>query len=327
MNFFPTKLDLPLGHPLLLMEQLPEEVFEFFFFGNGYKKISTTNGNKIKRQLFTSTQYEHFLIESQLTVPTGFIFHPSRAGSTLICNMLSKLQNSRVIVEANVINKFARLKYVEKQNNLEGIGLKKIIAGYTVNQGDIDKVFFKFTSWLSNCSLEIIKSFEKTPWLYVYRNPLEVIVSNLLKPNFLHSLQFGGSMTGTYITGLSPSELAILSLEEFACITLAKNMQQILNNLPSSKGLIVEYTSIKEDFFTRILPHFKVDFTLKEEYHIIERSQYYSKSNSMVKFKSDINFKQKNVSLKLKQLARKYRLFDLYEALKKEETKQKRFLL
>lgn len=322
MNLFPTRIDTPLNQPLFLMEQLPEEVFQSYFFKFGYNNFRKNNKDKVNRKLWTYREYKAFLSRNKLVTPTGFIFHPSRVGSTLVCAMLSELNNSRVIIEADSINQFAKLKYIHQETAVKNIEFENIINGYTITQGNVDKVFFKFSSWLTNCFEQIMIANSNIPWLYIYRNPLEILVSNISRPSFVKYLHIQTKF-GSYITGLKESDLTKCSIERLACLVLKRNMEQVLKNKSSANSLIIEYTNIKRDFVTRILPHFKVMATPKEYARIVERSQYYSKNHVKVKFQPDSHLKRQKVSSTLKSLVKEYGLFELYDALRTEETKQK----
>jgi len=104
--------------------------------------------------------------------PALFIFHMSRCGSTLVANSLRALDRAIVISEAQPVN--AALAASDE-------ALLRRMMRYLAQplKGCEQRLFFKFTSW-NIARLPLLRSlFPETPAIFLVRDPVEVIVSNL----------------------------------------------------------------------------------------------------------------------------------------------------
>ena len=121
--------------------------------------------------------------------PAGFIFHGSRCGSTLISQMLAALPENVVISEASPIDAVLRSHLrdpgiTEEQRILWLRGLLNALGQR--RRAEEKSLFVKFDSWHALFLPLIQRAFPAVPWIFVYREPVEVLLS--------HSRQMGGQM-------------------------------------------------------------------------------------------------------------------------------------
>src|ERR1051325_10306985 len=91
------------GRPGLLWMEMPKVSLTEPFFQQTVERVKTENN---RRELFT--EFDVLLqLEKVLDAvpPSGFIFHSSRCGSTLLANACRAIANSIVLSEANAIDK------------------------------------------------------------------------------------------------------------------------------------------------------------------------------------------------------------------------------
>src|SRR5689334_4952740 len=127
--------------------------------------------------------------ESDYIEPTAFIFHVSRCGSTLISNCLRCLENTVVISEAQPISALlvpyaARFlpAEIEDWKQTQQTMLRSVVMNYGLKRKrDLQHLFIKFSSWNINMIGTIRALWPQTPVLFIYRHPLEVLNSLLLK--------------------------------------------------------------------------------------------------------------------------------------------------
>ena len=113
--------------------------------------------------------------------PTGFIFHMSRCGSTLVSQMLASVERNLVISEPPPIDSVLRANIVSTSvTDEQRIEWLKWIVGALGQDRNGEKYYFiKFDSW-SAIDLDLIRrAFPEVPWVFLYRNPVEVIVSHM----------------------------------------------------------------------------------------------------------------------------------------------------
>src|SRR2546427_4873978 len=114
--------------------------------------------------------------------PTGFIFHMSRCGSTLISQMLAALPGNIVISEARPIDSTLRAQFhaADITNEQKIAWFQWMISALGQQRLGKEKHFFiKFDAWNVSELPLIRRAFPAVPWIFVYRDPVEVMVSQL----------------------------------------------------------------------------------------------------------------------------------------------------
>jgi hypothetical protein len=113
--------------------------------------------------------------------PTGFIFHMSRCGSTLVSQMLAALPENLVLSEAGPIESVLHAdSQVNVTDNQRLAWLRWMVSALgQPREGNERYCFIKFESWHILDLPFIRRAFPDVPWIFVYREPVEVMVSNL----------------------------------------------------------------------------------------------------------------------------------------------------
>ena len=246
--------------------------------------------------------------------PKGFIFHVSRCGSTLVSQMLASLPQNIVISEASIFDKIIRA-----ENYFPNVSEEQKIQWlrWTVNAlaqkrfAAEENLFIKFDSW-GILDLPLIeKAFPDVPWIFMYRNPTEVIVSNLRQP--------GAQMIPGAIQKIFPTmnlmDILQLSTEERFARTIAAFCQAALDNIENKNAMLVNYTQLPEVATTEICQHFQVAFTDGD----VEKMKKSSKFNAKIpneKFQPDTTEKRREASETVIHFA-EHLINPLYEKLEK----------
>ena len=115
--------------------------------------------------------------------PTGFIFHMSRCCSTLISRMLASLPQNIVISEARPIDSTLRAHFhsdaVTDERRIAW--LRWMVSALAQRRRGKEQHFFiKFDAWNVLEVPLIRRAFPAVPWVFVYRDPVEVLVSQLI---------------------------------------------------------------------------------------------------------------------------------------------------
>jgi hypothetical protein len=117
--------------------------------------------------------------------PSGFVFHESRVGSTLVANSLAAMdpEAHRVFSESTPIN--VALQVCENQG--EGCDMEMAanffrdlvyLMGRTNSPAE-KHLFFKVSSAGTKRMKVMREAFPNTPWIFVYRNPVQTMMSHL----------------------------------------------------------------------------------------------------------------------------------------------------
>jgi hypothetical protein len=109
--------------------------------------------------------------------PTGFVFHESRVGSTLVANLLASDPWSIVFSESQPIaSVLLHCNSCSKEEHLQLI--RDVIT--LMGRSPIHKrLFFKFQSIASTKMNLILEAFPHTPWAFIFRQPVQTMMSHL----------------------------------------------------------------------------------------------------------------------------------------------------
>src|ERR1041384_8559457 len=162
------------------------------------------------------TEFDVLLqLEKQLesVPPTGFIFHSSRCGSTLVANACRAIANSIVLSEANAIDKLIARFITDGdgiKESLYSVFLRATVRALAQRRNAAEQhLFVKFACCSFAQTERVSRIWPRAPWVFLYRDPIETIVSKLADVQPL--LKDNDRRVLASIIGASPNEM---SLEE-----------------------------------------------------------------------------------------------------------------
>jgi hypothetical protein len=175
--------------------------------------------------------------------PSGLIFHMSRCGSTLVSQMLAASAANIVVAEAAPIDGVVQL-------GQPGLLAEMIGAFGQIRAGET-RYFIKLEAWHALALPLFRQALPATPWLFLYRDPVEVMVSQRRQ--------------STAAVAPAPMLSAILGedlpyppdLAQCAQV-LGAVCERALAGFGEGGGLAVNYAQLPGALWTRILPHFGV---------------------------------------------------------------------
>lgn len=215
--------------------------------------------------------------------PSGFIFHSSRCGSTLLANACRALQGAIVLSEPPAIDKLiARfITDVDEHRTKEAlysIFLRATVAALSQRRMDDERyAFLKF----SCCSISQIERISRiwpnVPWVFLYRDPIETIVSNM--QNRPPWLQDDDRRVLASITGTAPNEVAVMTPEELCARSLG-SFYRTAHRVANDRALLLNYNQLTLTEIANVLKFFGVETTAAEMKTIARQTQKYSKAAS-----------------------------------------------
>jgi gluconate kinase len=116
--------------------------------------------------------------------PAGFLFHMSRCGSTLVSQMLATVPEHLVLSEPPPVDSVLRAHQVRPDLSDEDriTWLRWMVAAMGQARGGARRLFVKFDAW-STAELSLVRrAFPDVPWLFLFRDPVEVLVSHARRP-------------------------------------------------------------------------------------------------------------------------------------------------
>ena len=257
--------------------------------------------------------------------PAGFIFHSSRCGSTLVANACRALDGAIVLSEANPIDKLVA-RFITDGGNPVKESLYSVLLRAVVNalahSNSERRVFVKFSCCAVSELERIHRIWPDVPWLFLYRDPVETIVSNLATvPDWLIDED---RRILAHITGTTPAAIGEMSLEEL-CARSIGGFYSAANGLAASsldlaESMLLNYQQLS---LTNILDFFNVSPSPKELERISSGSRIYSKEASGAReFVPDANAKQNSASERVRQLAEQFAMgpYELLERKRKAKS-------
>jgi hypothetical protein len=183
--------------------------------------------------------------------PRGFIFHMSRCGSTLATQMLSADPDNLVLSEPSPFDFLLGLdRMIQIPAEIHIQVLRAMLGALGHRRGGrAQRLFLKLDSWHTRQMPLLARAFPDVPRVYMYREPAEVLASQVLErgiqtvPEFMPPQVYG--MTG---------DDALLPADEYCARVLAQVCAPIVEN--TSDTLLVNYREMPAAVWTRILPHF-----------------------------------------------------------------------
>jgi hypothetical protein len=299
------------GRPGLLWMDLADVTFTEPFFQQTVDRVRAEHPKREER----FTEFDALLqLEKVIdsVAPTGFIFHSSRCGSTLLANACRALDGSIVLSEANVIDKLIA-RFITDANDRVKESLYSVFLRAAVNAlaqrrtGNERRLFVKF-SCCSTVQLERIKrNWPTVPWIFLYRDPVETIVSNM---NTVPAWLFDEDhRILAHITGTSTEEVAQMSLEERCARSVGSFFATAVSahTLANGSSMLLNYNQLAVPALTRILSFFNIQASNEELERIAGGSRIYSKEISGAReFTPDADAKQRVASDLVRTMAERW---------------------
>ena len=242
--------------------------------------------------------------------PTGFIFHSSRCGSTVLANACRAIDGAIVLSEPPAVDKLiARfITDVDAEGTKEKLysillrGLVKALAQRRT--GREQHLFLKF----SCCSVAQIEGIQRlwpdVPWVFLYRDPVETIVSNV--QNVPSWLQDEDHRVLASITGCSTQEVAQMKIEELCARSIA-GFYATAHRVANDRALLLNYNQLSPAKISNVLEFFGVKPAAAEMENIARQSQMYSKSRFGDRtFSADADAKQRAASELVRETAARW---------------------
>lgn len=327
----PTLIHLHEPQPLVQWCDLSNIVFSDPFFNQTIARCLREDPSRLRFQTELEALADLYEMRPGLQ-PTGFIFHMSKCGSTLVSQTLAASPQNLVLSEPAPINSVlvtdlvgiseaATIKWLQLLIN--ALGQKR--------RGTETNYFIKFKSWNIRKLALLKQAFPDVKWAFIYRNPVEVMVSVLKAPAEWMDLK-SQSITDDPIwanlkriprisdgvTGFSAEEIEQMSAEEY-CARVLASFCQIALQMADHNALMLNYNQLPEAIWSSLLDFFQVNYSVEDQYRMHAVSQLYSKDPAAHKrvFVTDSAAKQQQGSGIVQEMAAQW-LAEVYDKLESQ---------
>lgn len=308
VNWLPVDALLVAGQPCVKwMEMRDVSLAEPFFFQTVERvKKAQPYAAEVVTGLEALLQLENI---SHSVPPSGFIFHTSRCGSTLLANACRALEGAIVVSEAAVVEKLLGRFFSCDTDATRTLFNSLLIRGAlsALGQrrlGTERRLYVKF-SCLNVLQFEQVRRvWPNVPCVFMFRDPLGVIMSNLDNPP--EWMQFESiPEQARAVTGLAPDEALKLDSEERCARALGK-FYAAGAELAANGALLLDFDELSSDTLVRAIKFFGITPNQNEITRITQAAQNYSKDPNTRKFEPDASRKQEPVPARVRDAAERW---------------------
>lgn len=285
------------------------------FFEDSIRRALSHPFNRMFRYRMTLGDFMKQAAGAQSLAPSGFVFHMSRCGSTLVSQMLAALPYTIAISEAAPIDAVVQLSRawpgLPAERHVEH--LVAMLAAFGRRRSGAERhSFVKLDSWHTLALPLFRRAFPSVPWVFIYREPVEVLVSQMRQ----RGTQMVAEIVPPSLYGIDDADG--MRAEDYCARVLNRICTSVIDNYGEGGGLLVNYRELPGAISTRILPHFGVACSDDERAAMNRVTRYDAKAPSF-EFADDTAAKQRAATDQVRAAAARH-LDDIYRRLEELRT-------
>lgn len=215
--------------------------------------------------------------------PSGFIFHMSRCGSTLVQNALRCLDGTIVPGEPEVLSALLlasapgdslRGEAAARQAERDAL-LRSLVKVFGRRRTAKDRRFFiKFAS-LETIRLDVVRRlWPDVPWLFIYRDPVDVVVSNMARPSGWMDRPTPAEVKRYF--GWGPRAVDAMTREEY-CARVVSRYCEVAAGSADRKAHLLNYEDIDLERLVAVMEAFGIQPSRAERARVEKSLRVYSK--------------------------------------------------
>jgi hypothetical protein len=194
--------------------------------------------------------------------PTGFIFHASRCGSTLISQLFAASAKNIVYSEPPALDALLRSlqRFPAWPQSIRTESLRALLSAWGQPVADVGTtprkhLLIKNDGWsIFNAPL-VREAWPETPWVFVYREPVEILVSQMRqRASFLIP-----GVVDWVATGFMVDDSFGTDQVEYCARRLGAILDAMVKHFDPANTLLINYAELPASVLTRIAPHFRID--------------------------------------------------------------------
>jgi hypothetical protein len=235
--------------------------------------------------------------------PAGFVFHLSRCGSTLFAQVLAASPRHRVLSEVPPIDQLLAHDLAAGLPRARRVARLRALVNACARRRFPEErhLFIKWDAW-HTLHLDIIQeAFPDTPWIYLHRDPVEILVSQRRQRGY----QFLPGMMNPALFGIAPAELPQLDFDVYAARVLGAAAAAAVRALalPGHRGLAVEYSTLRDKLPSLLRHHFGLRDCDEAEQAAMQAAAARNAKNPALPFAADGEEKRRQADDSLRALA------------------------
>ena len=245
--------------------------------------------------------------------PSAFIFHVSRCGSTLLCNIFRALNDAHVVAEPQPVTTLLTpyfedvwpYAFDEWEQKRDQLLLQMMQRLGQPPAGSASRYVVKFTSYSATRMAIIRALWPQVPIVFLVREPEEVMASNLERSPVWMKL-FQNPRQARNVFGWA-EDISPATREEFSARAFGRLCESALLH-KGQPSLVMDYRELVSGGWNRIFAFLGFDALDEQEKHrITEATKIYSKDASgELRFASHDKANPDSVTPKIREAAEKW---------------------
>ncbi len=236
--------------------------------------------------------------------PTGFIFHMSRCGSTLVTQLMAGMPRNIAISEAGPIDSMARARWrapgVSVERRIEW--MRWMVSALGQRRTGAEEAYFIKFDGRSIMEIDFVReAFPDVPWIFLYREPVEVMVSNARSS----SAATVPGLEGELLLGLPLDQILFMDEMEFAARVFGALCEAAGRRFPDPLGKLVNYRELPGAIWETLPRHFGIRLSAEEEAAMRQRATFHGKHRRQ-RFTDDAESKRSEASEEMQALAERW---------------------
>jgi hypothetical protein len=224
------------------------------FFEDSVARLVARPFNTVFRRQTGAEALEDWAVRRPGLIPNGFIFHMSRCGSTLVAQMLAARNDSVVLSEPAPVDAMLRPP-VSVAEELHLRWLRGLISAMGQPRIGNERYYIvKFDCWHVLYLPLIRRAFPSVPWIFLYREPRQVIASHLRQ----RGVQTVPGLVDSRLFGIEPVAAVTMPAAEY-CARVLGTLCEAAAREPG--GGLVNYAQLPDAVFDTIAPSFGIPMT------------------------------------------------------------------
>lgn len=224
-------------------------------------------------------------------VAAGVIAHMSRCGSTLLSACMKEVDGVLILSEPPIVSALLR------GGDADAPTLRGVLALYAEHFG-CSRVVVKLPSVSSRHVVRYRRATGRQPAVLLFRDPVEVAISNLLRPGGFMRLDVRDAAR---VFGGDASRIARMSSAEYCAMAIHRYLLTLLREASRNDMIVVDYAELRGETIARIVESVLGPLTPEQCARIAAVSRMDAKDPSR-SFEPDSERKQRQATPELRAL-------------------------
>jgi hypothetical protein len=250
--------------------------------------------------------------EAPAVTPSGIIFHVSRCGSTLVANALRTADRIAIISEAGPFGKFFGPQTfrnspfpVDGWDEARRMFLDSLTRLYARHAAQMDSRIVLKCHAASILWISLVRRvWPDVPFLIIIRDPVEVMMSNLLGPSGWMRARYV-SLEGRTLFGWSGIDVQNMPAEEYCARGVGRFCDAARRQI-DEKCRVIDYSDLNRSNISKISKFFNISLPIDSEEFTQVFETYAKDPKRMRPHQDDRAGKQREASDLVKQAARRW---------------------